>query len=73
MPFWKWSPAISYITSIRRSRRGAFKISASLVCEPTLAYCAADLELGSYLLLGKGEEATGGESAIPWFPMLWRL
>ena len=36
------------------------KIRASLVCEPTLAYCAADLELGSYLLLGKGEEATGG-------------
>jgi ribonuclease-3 len=30
------------------------KIRASLVCEPTLAYCAADLELGSYLLLGKG-------------------
>lgn len=38
------------------------KIRASLVCEPTLAYCAADLELGSYLLLGKGEEATGGRS-----------
>ena len=36
------------------------RMRASLVCEPTLAYCAADLELGSYLLLGKGEEATGG-------------
>ncbi len=36
------------------------KIRASIVCEPTLAYCASDLSLGEYLLLGKGEEATGG-------------
>ncbi len=36
------------------------RIRASLVCEPTLAYCASELELGTYLLLGKGEEATGG-------------
>lgn len=36
------------------------KIRASIVCEPTLAYCASDLDLGAYLLLGKGEEATGG-------------
>lgn len=38
------------------------KTRASMVCEPTLAYCAADLDLGEYLLLGKGEEATGGRS-----------
>ena len=31
-----------------------------MVCEPSLALCARDLDLGSYLLLGKGEEATGG-------------
>lgn len=36
------------------------KTRASLVCEPTLAYCAEEISLGSYLLLGKGEEATGG-------------
>lgn len=36
------------------------KIRASIVCEPTLAYCAGDIDLGSYLLLGRGEEATGG-------------
>jgi ribonuclease-3 len=36
------------------------KIRASIVCEPTLAYCAEELKLGEYLLLGKGEEATGG-------------
>ena len=36
------------------------KLRASMVCEPSLAFCARDLELGSYLLLGKGEEVTGG-------------
>lgn len=36
------------------------KLRSSMVCEPALAYCARDLELGKYMLLGKGEEATGG-------------
>lgn len=36
------------------------KLRSSMVCEPALAYCAKDLELGKYMLLGKGEEATGG-------------
>lgn len=36
------------------------KLRASLVCEPTLAFCARQLSLGEYLLLGKGEDATGG-------------
>ena len=36
------------------------KTRASIVCEPTLALCAGELNLGDYLLLGKGEEATGG-------------
>ncbi len=36
------------------------KLRASMVCEPTLALCAGEIELGEYLLLGKGEEATGG-------------
>ncbi len=37
------------------------KLRASLVCEPTLAFCAREaLNLGEYLLLGKGEEMTGG-------------
>ncbi len=36
------------------------KMRASMVCEPALAFCAKDLELGKYLLLGKGEESTGG-------------
>ena len=36
------------------------KMRASMVCEPALAFCAREIELGSFLLLGKGEEATGG-------------
>ena len=36
------------------------KRRASLVCEPTLAQCARELQLGAFLMLGKGEEATGG-------------
>lgn len=36
------------------------KVRASMVCEPSLAFCARDLELGKFLLLGKGEDITGG-------------
>lgn len=36
------------------------KLRASMVCEPSLAFCAREIDLGSYLLLGKGEEVTGG-------------
>ena len=38
------------------------KLRASMVCEPSLAFCAKDLELGKFLFLGKGEEATGGRN-----------
>ncbi|MGI5988877.1 MAG: ribonuclease III [Lachnospiraceae bacterium] len=33
---------------------------ASIVCEPTLAACARDIDLDACILLGKGEEMTGG-------------
>ena len=36
------------------------KLRSSLVCEYTLAICARDVSLGSYLLLSKGEDLTGG-------------
>ena len=36
------------------------RLRASMVCEPTLAFCTKEMELGKYLLLGKGEEQTGG-------------
>lgn len=38
------------------------KLRASLVCEPTLAMCAREIRLGEYILLGKGEIATGGSN-----------
>ncbi len=38
------------------------KIRASLVCEPALAYAAEQLNIKSYIQLGKGEEATGGRN-----------
>ena len=36
------------------------RIRASLVCEPTLAMCAREIGLEKYIILGKGEERTGG-------------
>lgn len=36
------------------------RIRASYVCEPTLALCAKEIHLGDYILLGKGEDMTGG-------------
>ena len=38
------------------------KLRASLVCEPTLAGCTAEIGLSSHLLLSRGEDATGGRS-----------
>lgn len=38
------------------------RLRASMVCEPALAYCARDIDLGAYILLGRGEEATGGRN-----------
>ena len=36
------------------------RLRASLVCEPTLAYCARQVGLGEFLFLGKGEDMSGG-------------
>lgn len=36
------------------------KLRASIVCEPSLVHLANELKLGTYILLGKGEENTGG-------------
>ena len=36
------------------------KERSSMLCEKALAFCARELELGEDLLLGKGEDATGG-------------
>ncbi|MEE1314436.1 MAG: ribonuclease III [Faecalimonas sp.] len=36
------------------------RLRASMVCEPSLAFCAREIALGKYLLMGKGEERTSG-------------
>ena len=38
------------------------KIRSIVVCETSLAQISADLSLGKYLYLGKGEEVTGGRN-----------
>lgn len=38
------------------------KKRSSYVCEPALAYCAKEFGLDKYIMLGKGEEATGGRN-----------
>jgi ribonuclease-3 len=38
------------------------KVRANIVCESSLVKCANDIQLGEYLLLGKGEETTGGRT-----------
>lgn len=38
------------------------RMRAAMVCEPSLASCARDIGLDGYILLGKGEEMTGGRN-----------
>lgn len=38
------------------------KLRASIVCEPSLCSFAEELKFGDYILLGKGEEMTGGRT-----------
>lgn len=40
------------------------KLRANIVCEESLSEVAGQIHLGDYLLLGKGEEATGGRDRI---------
>lgn len=38
------------------------KARATIVCERSLWSCATNIEMGNYLILGKGEELTGGRT-----------
>lgn len=40
------------------------KLRANIVCEESLSEVSTNIKLGEYLLLGKGEEATGGRERI---------
>ena len=51
---------ISFFGELPRVSEGELtKTRASMVCEPSLAMCARDIDLGSYLLLGKGRGSNG--------------
>lgn len=45
------------------------KLRASIVCEKSLWGWAKEIHLGDYILLGKGEENSGGRNAPPSRPM----
>nr|WP_181313547.1 ribonuclease III [Planomicrobium soli] len=45
-----------------RSEGELTKLRAAIVCEPSLVIFANELNFGKYILLGKGEELTGGRT-----------
>ncbi|NEW05513.1 ribonuclease III [Paenibacillus sp. SYP-B3998] len=51
-----------YDTYPSRTEGELTKLRASIVCEPSLVTFAEDLDFGAFVLLGKGEELTGGRS-----------
>lgn len=51
-----------YRTYSNMSEGDMTKLRAAIVCEPSLKSFADALDFGRYLLLGKGEELTGGRS-----------
>ncbi len=40
------------------------KVRANIVCEQSLVKCSNNIEIGKYLLLGKGEDLSGGRTRI---------
>lgn len=53
-----------YKTYLKSPEGELTKFRAKIVCEQSLAYVAKKYDIGQYLLLGKGEEATGGRERI---------
>jgi len=49
-----------FTTYAKRPEGELTRMRASVVCEPSLAYFAERIELGKYVLLGRGEEQLGG-------------
>lgn len=49
-----------YLNYPEYSEGSLTKLRASLVCEPTLAYCTKSIDLGKYIFLAHGEEKCGG-------------
>lgn len=40
------------------------RAKASVVCKPACAECAANFHVGDYMLLGRGEEMSGGRTRV---------
>ncbi len=51
-----------FLTNPQMPEGDMTKLRASIVCEPTLALCARQFGLPEFLLLGHGEERTGGRT-----------
>lgn len=49
-----------YATEPTKSEGELTKLRAAIVCEPSLVKFSIELDFGNYILLGKGEEQTGG-------------
>ena len=63
MLFWAlWSPESSTWTTLNMSEGDLTEARASIVRGDSLSRCALDLGLGEHLLLGQGEEQTGGRT-----------
>lgn len=53
---------IIYKKYLRLTEGEMTKVRANIVCEPSLMKCADKIDIGRYLLLGKGEALTGGRT-----------
>src|SRR3954447_1252828 len=51
-----------YLKYLMMSEGELTKLRAAIVCEPSLVSFANELNFGKYILLGKGEELTGGRT-----------
>ena len=56
--------ASTCIIIIKIKQKDLTKIRARVVCERSLMEVAKSIDLGQYLLLGKGEEMSGGRRKI---------
>lgn len=53
-----------YLNDMNLSEGELTKVRSAIVCEASLAECAMYINLGDYILLGKGEENTGGRNRV---------
>ena len=65
MPFLIWWLGNTFFSAFRSWPEGKLtRAKASAVCKPACAECAAKFQVGKYMLLGKGEEMSGGRTRM---------